>query len=293
MKESAKISFIGAGKVGISVAYLLKKSGYNIIGISSRSISSAQKASDFIGGATYTNDILMFVEDADIVFITTNDDAIKLVVEKILENCQIKKGQIFIHTSGSVSSKVFSPLEELGAYGLSIHPLQTIANPSEGIRNISGSLFAIDGNEKAFDIARKIVAALDGVPFIIESEKKSLYHLSAVVACNYFVTLMDLGTNLMKLVNIDEKLATEGLIKLVKGTLNNIEKLGTVDALTGPISRGDIETIKDHIKAIRKYSPHTMLLYKVLGQYTTDLAIKKGSLEKDKAKKILEILEKF
>ncbi len=192
-----------------------------------------------------------------------------------------------------MSARVFKPLENHGALGLSIHPLQTIATPSEGIRNISGSLFAIDGNEKAFNIAEKIVNDLDGTPFIIDSDKKPLYHLAAVIVCNYFVTLMDVGTNLMKEINIDEKMATEGLIKLVKGTLNNIERLGTVEALTGPISRGDIDTIKDHITAIKKYSPSTMNLYKTLGKYTTDLAIKKGSIDRDRARKIFDQLEKL
>lgn len=288
-----KISFIGAGKVGTALAYLLKRSGYNIVGISSRSIASAQRASEFIGDITYSNDIYLFVEDSDVVFITTNDDAIDSVVMGIKENCEIKKGQIFVHTSGSRSANVFKALEELGAYGISIHPLQTIANPQEGIKNITGSLFAVDGNNNAFGLAKEIVDALEGEVFFIDSNQKPLYHLAAVIACNYFVTLMDKSVNLFREVNIEEKMGTIGLIKLVKGTLNNIERLGPQDALTGPIARGDIATIKDHIEAMKKYSPDTLQLYKTMGLYTTELAIKKGSLERDTARKIKEILEKI
>ncbi|MCX7991539.1 MAG: DUF2520 domain-containing protein [Proteobacteria bacterium] len=288
-----KISFIGAGKVGTSLAYLLKSKGYEVIGISSRTINSAQRAYEFIGDITYSNDIYMFVEDSDVVFITTNDDSIKSVIDGIKENCEIRQGQIFIHTSGSISAEVFSPLEEKGGLGISIHPLQTIANPQEGVKNIIGSLFAIDGNEKAFDYAREIVEDLDGEPFFIESEKKPLYHLSAVIACNYFVTLMNKSVDLFKKIDIDEKMGTEGLIKLVRGTLNNIERLGTENALTGPIARGDINTIQDHIFAMKKHSPETLELYKTLGLYTVEVALKKGSIDKEKAKKINEILEKI
>jgi len=288
-----KISFIGAGKVGTSLAYLLKRKGYDVFGIASRTINSAQKAYEFIGDITYSNDIYMFIEDSDVVFITTNDDAILTVINGIKENCEIKEGQIFIHTSGSISAEVFKPLEDLGALGISIHPLQTIANPQEGIKNIIGSLFAIDGNEKAFEFAKQVVDDLEGEPFFIESEKKPLYHLSAVIACNYFVTLMNKSVNLFKKVNIDEKIGTEGLIKLVKGTLNNIERLGTEMALTGPISRGDISTVKDHIESMKKYASDTLELYKTLGIYTLEVALKKGSIDKDKAKKIKEILEKI
>lgn len=288
-----KISFIGAGKVGTSLAYLLKRKGYDVFGIASRTINSAQKAYEFIGDITYSNDIYMFIEDSDVVFITTNDDAILTVINGIKENCEIKEGQIFIHTSGSISAEVFKPLEDLGALGISIHPLQTIANPQEGIKNIIGSLFAIDGNEKAFEFAKQLVNDLEGEAYFIESEKKPLYHLSAVIACNYFVTLMNKSVNLFKKVNIDEKIGTEGLIKLVKGTLNNIERLGTEMALTGPISRGDISTVKDHIESMKKYASDTLELYKTLGIYTLEVALKKGSIDKDKAKKIKEILEKI
>lgn len=288
-----KISFIGAGKVGTSLAYLLKRKGYDVFGIASRTINSAQKAYEFIGDIIYSNDIYMFIEDSDVVFITTNDDAILTVINGIKENCEIKEGQIFIHTSGSISAEVFKPLEDLGALGISIHPLQTIANPQEGIKNIIGSLFAIDGNEKAFEFAKQLVNDLEGEAYFIESEKKPLYHLSAVIACNYFVTLMNKSVNLFKKVNIDEKIGTEGLIKLVKGTLNNIERLGTEMALTGPISRGDISTVKDHIESMKKYASDTLELYKTLGIYTLEVALKKGSIDKDKAKKIKEILEKI
>lgn len=288
-----KISFIGAGKVGTSLAYLLKRKGYDVFGITSRTIESAQRAYEFIGDIVYSNDIYMFVEDSDVIFITTNDDVIPEVIEGIKENCEIRKGQIFVHTSGSLSSEVFKPLEEEGAIGISIHPLQTIANPQEGIKNIVGSLFAIDGNEKAFNFAKQVVDDLEGEAFIIDSEKKPLYHLSAVIACNYFVTLMNRSVNLFQKVNIDEKVGTEGLIKLVKGTLNNIERLGTEMALTGPIARGDISTIRDHIEAMKKHSPETLHLYKTLGLYTVDIALKKGSIDKEKAKKINEILEKI
>ncbi len=288
-----KISFIGAGKVGTSLGYLLKAKGFNVIGIASRSIDSAQKAYEFIGDITYSNDIYMFVEDSDIIFITTKDDAITEVIEGIDKNCDIREEQIFIHTSGSISAGVFKPLEVRGAYGLSIHPLQTIATPQEGIKNIIGSLFAVDGNEKAYEVAKEIIDALDGEAFFIESEKKPLYHLSAVIACNYFITLMNTSVKLMKKINIDEKIATEGLIKLIKGTLNNIEKLGTEKALTGPIVRGDITTIKDHLESLKKYAPEIIELYKILGLYTTETAINSGSLDRDKAKKIKELLEKI
>lgn len=287
-----KLYFIGAGKVGTSLAYLLNKKGYEIVGIASRNLKSAEASASFVGGnITATNDIFIFIEEADIIFITTNDDAIPFVVKDISDKCDINEGQVFVHTSGSLPAKVFEPLEKKGAIGISIHPLQTIASPTEGIKNIMGSLFAIEGNIKAYDIALELVKALDGQPFFIDSDKKPLYHLAAVIACNYFVTLINTSIKLFESVNIDSEKGLTGLLKLVRGTINNIEKIGPKQALTGPIARGDIHTIEGHIWAMKKYIPELLEFYKVLGNMTVNVAIEKGSLSESNAKKILEILK--
>jgi predicted short-subunit dehydrogenase-like oxidoreductase (DUF2520 family) len=289
-----KIYFIGAGKVGTSLAYLLHQKGYQVIGIASKNLKSAENAVTFISeNIPATNDIYIFVEDADIVFITTNDDAIPIIAKDIAEHCEIKKGQIFVHTSGSLPSKVFEPLEKKGGLGISIHPLQTVASPSEGIKNIMGSLFAIEGNKNAYDIAVEIVKSLDGNYFFIESDKKPLYHLAAVISCNYLVTLINISLKLFENVNIDSELGLNGLLKLVRGTVNNIDRVGPKQALTGPIARGDIQTIRDHITSLKRFMPELLQLYKVIGEKTVDVALDKGSIDKETAKKLLDILDEI
>ncbi len=288
--EQIKISFIGAGKVGTTLAYLLKNKGYNVIGVTSRNIASAERAATFMGNnISYSNDLYVFIDDSDVVFITTNDDAIGNVANSIIKNCQIKAGQIFIHTSGSLSSSVLKPLKDKGGFIASMHPLQTVANPEEGIKNIMGSIFAIEGDETALPVITEIAKKLDGVPFQITEDKKPLYHLAAVIACNYFVTLLNTSLDIFKIINIDEDIGLEGLLKLVHGTINNVERLGTKNALTGPIARGDIETVKGHLKAMKNFAPELLLLYKVLGDRTIEVALEKGTLKSDDAKKLKDL----
>jgi len=285
-----RVSFIGAGRVGTSLAFLLKTKGYDVIGITSRSIASAERAATFMGNSiSYSNDLYVFIEDSDVVFITTNDDAVAYVAEGISRNCQIKEDQIFIHTSGSLPSLVLKPLKDKGGIIASMHPLQTVANPEEGVKNIIGSIFAIEGDEKAFSVINEMVKKLEGVPFHLTEDKKPLYHLAAVIACNYFVTLLDTSLEIFKLINIDEEIGLEGLLKLVHGTMSNVERLGTKNALTGPIARGDIETVKGHIRAIKAFSPELLLLYKVLGDKTIKVATEKGTLKPEDAKKLKEL----
>ncbi|GAB4439739.1 MAG: Rossmann-like and DUF2520 domain-containing protein [bacterium] len=288
--DDKKISFIGAGRVGTSLSYLLKAKGYNVIGITSRSISSAERAATFMGNSiAYSNDIFVFVEDSDIVFITTNDDAVPYVAEGMSKNCEIRENQIFLHTSGSLSSSVLKPLKERGGIIASLHPLQTVANPEEGIKNIVGSIFAIEGDERAIPVLKEMVKNLEGVPFHIPEEKKPLYHLAAVIACNYFVTLVDTSLEIFKNISIDEEVGLEGLLKLVHGTMNNMERLGTKNALTGPIARGDIETVRGHLKAMKNFAPELTLLYKVLGDRTIKIAKEKGTLKAEDAKRLKEL----
>lgn len=285
-----RISFIGAGRVGTALSYLLKKRGYEVIGITSRSIASAEKAATFMGNnIAYSNDIFVFVEDSDIVFITTNDDAIIYVAEGISKDCHIREEQIFVHTSGSLPSSILRPLKEKGAKIASLHPLQTVATPEEGVKNIIGSIFAIEGDEVVYPILREMVITLEGKPFVIPEEKKPLYHLAAVIACNYFVTLMDTSLEIFKSINIDDEIGLEGLLKLVHGTINNIERLGTKNALTGPIARGDVDTVKGHIKAIKNFVPELLGLYKVVGERTVKVAQEKGTLKADDARKLKDL----
>lgn len=288
--ENYKISFIGAGRVGTSLSYLLKSKGYDVIGITSRSISSAEKAATFMGNnISYSNDLFVFVEDSDIVFITTTDDALPYVSEGLSKSCNIKEGQIFIHTSGSMPSKVLKPLQLKGGLIASLHPLQTIANPKEGIKNIMESIFAIEGDEKAYPVITEIVEKLEGKPYYITEDKKPLYHLAAVISCNYFVTLVDIGLKIFSSINIEQDVALDGLLKLVRGTMNNIERLGTKDALTGPIARGDIDTVKGHIRAMKNYMPELINLYEILGEQTVKLALEKGSLKPEEARILREL----
>jgi predicted short-subunit dehydrogenase-like oxidoreductase (DUF2520 family) len=125
----------------------------------------------------------------------------------------------------------------------------------------------------------------------IPTEGKTLYHAAAVMACNYLVALEDAALELAEAAGIARDEALEALLPLVKGTLSNLEKVGIPDCLTGPIARGDAETVRQHLRAIGERLPGLLALYKLLGRRTLEVALARGALGAEAAGALRELLE--
>lgn len=288
-----KVSIIGAGVVGTAMGYLLKEKGYPIIGIASRNIESAKRAREFIGEGDVSVDVSATAKKADIVFITTSDSAIEEVCTKVSAERGFNIGAIVFHMSGALVSEVLGSARRLGAAVASIHPLQSLADVEEAVRNIPGSYFCIEGDEKAIKVAKEIVRVLGGREITIEVDKKSLYHAGASVASNFLVAMIRFGLELFEAAGIKRDDSLKALMPLIKGTIANIENLVIPRALTGPISRGDAGIIKNHLIAISKERSKLVSLYSELGRYTVKVAIEKGTIKEDEAEKILSLFDRY
>jgi len=151
---------------------------------------------------------------------------------------------------------------------------------------------SIEGDVEAVELGKKIVNALEANSFTIPTHAKTVYHASAVVASNYLVTLEHFALELLKEANLTESGAYQILEPLIIGTLNNIKARGSVNALTGPIARGDDEIVSKHLEDIDKKLPQFSDLYRLLGKYTLDITAKQGEISEDAMQK-LESLFKF
>ncbi|MBE0426543.1 MAG: DUF2520 domain-containing protein [Nitrospirae bacterium] len=288
-----RVSIIGAGAVGTAIGYLLKKSGYLIAGIGSRTAESANKARDFIGDGDASIDLITTARKADIVFLTTSDNAIEEVCNSIASGGGFNTGAIVFHTSGALSSEILVSAKRAGANVASLHPLQSLPDVREAVKNLPGSYFCIEGDEAALSVAREIVKAFDGREITLKVDKKPLYHAGAAVVSNFLVATVGLGLDFHEAAGINRKESLNALMPLIKGTVKNIETLGIPSALTGPIARGDSNIIEDHLKAIPKDRQDLIILYSELGRYTVKVALEKGTLKKDSAEKIISLFDKY
>jgi predicted short-subunit dehydrogenase-like oxidoreductase (DUF2520 family) len=286
-----KISFIGAGRAGQSLARALSKKGYTIGGLSCKNNKDAQNAVSFIGQGIACRTNEEAVGDSEIIFITTPDDVINEVVNELKEKEIDWQRRIVFHCSGVLSSTLLLPLKEKGAVVASLHPLQSLAsahNAEKALRNI---YFSLEGDAEACKVGEVIVEKLGSKVIQIKAEDKIFYHAAASIASNYLITLLMLSCRIMEKGSIEFKQAEEALLPLMKGTLENVELKGIEQSLTGPIIREDEKTILLHLKALREIDPDIEQLYRALGLQTLKIVQSQNCLTIDKIKRIDKILK--
>jgi Rossmann-like domain./Domain of unknown function (DUF2520). len=259
-----KVGFIGAGKVGTGVGILLSNSSIKVSGYLSRNLSSSLKASSL----TNSNAFLKYediINASDVIIISTKDDSICSIVEKILKYKKLINNKIFAHLSGSISIDVLKPLKEYG-YTMVLHPVQTCPSIESAVSLLPESYFTVEGDDIAVDAGINIVKAIGAKPIVIHGINKPLYHVSCVVASNYLVTLVKAANELLKASGFPTEKYPDLLLPLIRGTLKNISERGCDASLSGPIARCDIDTIKKHIENIKDVE--ILKLYKVMGLAT-------------------------
>ena len=239
-----KVGFVGAGKVGCSLGKLFSETQHNLAGFYSRSSSSAQDAADFTKSKHFQN-LETLIEESDTVFITVPDDSIVEVWDSI-KRMSIA-GKMICHCSGSLSSIIFKDIEETGAFGFSIHPLLAVSDRYSSYQELPKALFTIEGDACHIgDI--KTLLEKSGLKFtVIDAEVKTRYHGAAVMCSNLVVGLIRAAEDELRLCGFSDEQLSDAIRPLLLGNVNKVLSVGTKNALTGPIERNDVGTVKKHL----------------------------------------------
>jgi len=285
------LAIIGPGRVGTSIALLAKKNGYHIAAIGGRDSGKCQEAASLIGGDVKACTPAEATALAMFVLIAVSDDALESLATQLARNKAFAKYQVVAHVSGALSSAVLAPAKELcGAKIGSAHPLQMFPSVQSALNAMPGSHWFCEGDDDALAVLKTLVEKIGGIPHVIPSASKTLYHCASVVASNYLTTLMDLSLNIAERAGLERESAWEFLSPLVDATIANIKKSGTAAALTGPIARGDVETVRLHLDALKKQDPEIHKIYQLLGQQTIKLALKKCTITNEDAEALQRLL---
>ncbi len=273
-----KVFILGAGHVGTALSIIFKRVGLDVF-IASRHLESVRKAAKVSYGKVCMPEEVV---GADIVFLTVPDSEIVNAAERIKKFLSEK--QIVVHTSGAFSSDIIGFLP---SHVASLHPLKSFADPVSSANSIEGTLFTFEGDSRAKSVLEDLVKKIGGKFVEIDRENKILYHLAAVLTANYTVSLVNVSVNILRSIGFSEKNAEFALANLLNGVVRNIKNKGVVASLTGPIERGDAETIKEHLKAIK--DPLVKNIYIFLAFATLNVAKQKG-LSKKKFDDIRKVL---
>jgi len=289
---SSRIALVGPGRLGQAVCRLLADAGHEFVAVVSRDLARARAAARFIGNPQAATTDLTKVKDAEMVFLALPDDAIAPMATRLRQEGLVRPGTILVHFSGIHDSSILLGEEGTPVLGLAIHPMQSFADAVIGMRNLPGSLFAIEGDASLIPLAKELVDDVGGQPFILTREQKPLYHAAACTASNFLVTLVATAGEMLSYCGIDAKDAGRLFAPLLNGTVKNLSTLGPQSALTGPIVRGDILTVEKHLAALEGLPEEVRRLYCLMGEKTVDLAEDSGRLSAEKAAVLRRLLQK-
>jgi predicted short-subunit dehydrogenase-like oxidoreductase (DUF2520 family) len=284
------IAVIGAGILGTSLAVLLQRAGHKIVAVCSRTHRSAAAAASLVSGARVVGDCGLAAMGAEVVVLAVPDRAIAQVAIQVAAGGALKRGAVVAHLSGALPAGILAGVRAAGGWQGSMHPLQSFASVENALAALPTSFYFLEGDEEAVDVLRSLVISLEGRPVRIDSGAKSLYHAAACVASNYLVTLADYAATLMMRAGVPGDAAMPALLPLIQGTVKNLETLGLPEALTGPISRGDVGTVKNHLEALRRAPGDLVRLYVALARKTVEVALRKGKIARKAADQILGLL---
>lgn len=242
------IGIIGAGKVGVSVGRYLKDNNIQISGFYDIDSDNAAFAAQFTQTDCFS-DLEELVKLSDTLFITTPDGVIRSVWDCIRNNMSVKN-KIVCHFSGALSSDVFTDSQSTGAGVCSIHPMLAFSDKLTSYRIPANTFFTIEGDETAVSAVKSLFESLGNTVCRIDKSKKSLYHTAASVLSNELVALLDMGYSLLEQCGFSRDNAVGATKDLVSGNVKSVLENGCVNALTGPVERNDLQTVKKHVNSL-------------------------------------------
>lgn len=265
-----RAGFIGAGKVGCSLGKYLSTHGVEVAGYYDRDTRAAAEAAEFSAAKCY-EDMHRLAADCDIIFLTVPDGLIASVCEELSKGAgstdpaAVLRGRFVVHCSGSLSSEeVLASAAAAGAYTYSLHPLFAVSSRFETYRELGSAYFSLEGDPDHLDELRTLLAKAGLTIRAIDPASKTKYHLAAVYASNLICGLLGKAGQLLQECGFGEDEAMTALAPLIRGNVEHAIAVGPVQALTGPVERGDAMTIRKHLAVCS--SEEDRQLYRLLSR---------------------------
>jgi predicted short-subunit dehydrogenase-like oxidoreductase (DUF2520 family) len=280
------IGVISAGRVGAVLGAALRAAGHRVIAVSAVSAASRHRASTLLPGVEVRSPYDIG-PDADVLLIAVPDDALPNLVEGLVSADVVHAGQFVVHTSGRYGIEVLSPAMAIGALPLALHPVMTFTGTSIDLDRIVGVCFGVTSLPVLRPVAETLVLEMGGEPVWIDEADRPLYHAALAHGANHLVTLVASSMDLLRAAGVDDPQRLLG--PLLSAALDNALRFGDA-GLTGPVVRGDADTLRAHLEVLARVSPETSAAYVAMARLTADRALAARLLSPEDAAALLGVL---
>jgi len=286
-----RIGVIGVGRVGAVVAHTLRAAGFEITGVSGESDASRARAAALLPGVPVAKPSAV-ARGCDILLLTVPDDMLANVATVLTDAGALRPGQYVVHTSGRHGLGVLAPVTRVGARPVAIHPAMTFTGTEVDLDRLDGCVFGVTAEPGERALADGLVAALGGRPMWIPEDKRTLYHASLAHGANHLVTLVAQAMELLHAAGVEDQglCSADTLRPLLTAALDNALAAGDA-ALTGPIVRGDVNTVRAHVREVEANAPHTLPSYVAMARATLDRVVTDGRVLPIRAAAIRRVLD--
>jgi predicted short-subunit dehydrogenase-like oxidoreductase (DUF2520 family) len=281
-----RVGVVGVGRVGTAFATALSRAGHRVVAASAVSQASRQRVERFFPG-TPIREPADVIKAADLVLLTVPDDALAGLVSGLAITGAPLAGRLIAHASGRHGLAVLQPAARLGALPLALHPVMTFTGRPDDVDRMAGICFGVTAPEALRPVAEVLVVEMGAEPVFIEEEYRGLYHAALAGAANHLVTQVVQACDLLAEAGVPKPARMLG--PLVSAALDNALRLGDA-ALTGPVARGDAETVATHVSVLRDAAPEALPSYLALARLTASRAMASGMLSAPDAQRLLDVL---
>jgi predicted short-subunit dehydrogenase-like oxidoreductase (DUF2520 family) len=288
-EPTPSVFIMGAGVVGTALAAWLVRAGIPVNGLHGRQVGLSDAARVLPGVVATTGDLPDIISESDIIIIAVREERIPEVGKRLVDGKRLRSGQVVLHTSGvNAAATILAAVRpHVRAVG-TLHPLVSFADARLAIEGLGGVAltFGVEGDEPARAYAKRLVRALGARAVFLDARDLPLYHAGAVFASNYVVALADVARRLLVAAGVPTEQALPALIPLLSSVVQNLAQLGLPGALSGPVERGDVSTVEQHLSVLETRAPELLELYRLLGRDVLRLARDKSSLEPDAVERL-------
>jgi predicted short-subunit dehydrogenase-like oxidoreductase (DUF2520 family) len=281
-----RVGVIGAGRVGTALAVALSRAGHRITAASAVSDASRERVRRYLSGTPVIQPADV-ADAADLVLLTVPDDALPGLVRGLVATEAPLAGRMLMHASGRHGLAVLEPAVQQGALPLALHPVMTFTGRPDDADRLVGICFGVTAPAVLRPAAEVLVMEMGGEPVFIAEADRDLYHAALAGAANHLVTQVVQAEDLLAKAGVAQPARMLG--PLLAAALENALRLGDA-ALTGPVARGDADTVAGHVAALRTEAPEALPAYLALARLTATRALAAGTLTAPDARRLLDVL---